>query len=100
MPELNEENIIKRIPPHDDEAEESVLGSMLVNQEVVAEASQFITGDDFYNRYNVFIHYDRGFWDVKPDEHDYIEQQILRVLVARYNQSRHPVYDKMLKDGN
>ncbi len=36
MPDLNEENVIRRVAPHDNEAEESVLGSLLVNQEMVA----------------------------------------------------------------
>lgn len=51
MPDLNEENVIRRVAPHDNEAEESVLGSLLVNQEMVAQAAEYITGEDFYNRY-------------------------------------------------
>lgn len=46
----NEENIIKRIRPHNDEAEISVIGSMLIDNNAVSIAAEIITGDDFYNR--------------------------------------------------
>ncbi|MCR5304049.1 MAG: replicative DNA helicase [Lachnospiraceae bacterium] len=51
MPDLNEENILKKIPPHDTEAEGAVLGAMLVSRDAIAQASEYITGEDFYNRY-------------------------------------------------
>ncbi|MBQ0058725.1 MAG: replicative DNA helicase [Lachnospiraceae bacterium] len=43
-----EESVIKRIPPHSQEAEQSVLGSMLMNADAITQASEVITKDDFY----------------------------------------------------
>ena len=43
-----EEALIKRILPHSVEAERSVLGSMLMDQEAVQTVSELITRDDFY----------------------------------------------------
>lgn len=43
-----EENNIKRIPPHSVEAEQSVLGSMLMDRDAIAVASEVLRGDDFY----------------------------------------------------
>ena len=45
-----EENILKRILPHSIEAEESVIGSMIIDSEAIAVASEIITGEDFYSR--------------------------------------------------
>ena len=49
MPAM-EENIIKRILPHSVEAEQSVIGSMIMDREAIVAASELITGEDFYNR--------------------------------------------------
>lgn len=45
-----EENILKRILPHSIEAEQSVIGSMIMDQEAISTASELITGEDFYSR--------------------------------------------------
>ncbi len=45
-----EENVIKRILPHSMEAEQSVVGSMLMDREAIVVASELIGGEDFYNR--------------------------------------------------
>ena len=45
-----EENVIKRILPHSVEAEQSVIGSMIMDREAIVVASELITGEDFYNR--------------------------------------------------
>lgn len=39
---------LSRIPPHSMEAEQSVLGSMLLDKESVAAATDFLRGEDFY----------------------------------------------------
>ena len=45
-----EEAIIKRVLPHSVEAEQSVIGSMMIDNEAINIASELITGDDFYNK--------------------------------------------------
>lgn len=40
---------VERIPPHNDEAERSVLGAVLLEKEVFFEISEIITADDFYS---------------------------------------------------
>ncbi len=45
-----EENVIKRILPHSVEAEQSVIGSMIMDREAIVVASEAITADDFYNK--------------------------------------------------
>ncbi len=45
-----EEAILKRILPHSVEAEQSVIGSMIMDREAIVVASESITGDDFYNK--------------------------------------------------
>ena len=49
MPTM-EENVIKRILPHSIEAEQSVIGSMLMDREAIVVASELISGEDFYNK--------------------------------------------------
>ena len=44
----NIEAAMKRIPPHSIEAEQAVLGAMLMNKDAVQVASEMLTGDDFY----------------------------------------------------
>ena len=45
-----EEAVIKRVMPHSIEAEQSVIGSMLMDREAVMTASEILTGEDFYQR--------------------------------------------------
>ena len=45
-----EENVLKRILPHSIEAEQSVIGSMIMDREAIVVASELITGEDFYNK--------------------------------------------------
>ena len=45
-----EEAIIKRVLPHSIEAEQSVIGSMMIDREAIVVASELITGEDFYNK--------------------------------------------------
>lgn len=50
MPQPMEEALLKRILPHSIEAEQSVIGSMIMDREAIVVASEIITGDDFYSR--------------------------------------------------
>ena len=50
-----EEALIKRIPPHSLEAEQSVIGAMLLDRDAILVASEILTSDDFYQ--NNFSHY-------------------------------------------
>lgn len=45
-----EEAVVKRILPHSTEAEQSVIGSMLMGRDVIMTASEILTKDDFYHR--------------------------------------------------
>ena len=46
---MADENTIKRIPPHDMNAERSVIGSMLMDRDAISEVSAILTKEDFYN---------------------------------------------------
>lgn len=51
-----DETVIKRIMPNNQEAEEAVIGSMLLDQEAVVLASEKLKENDFYNtRYRVLF---------------------------------------------
>ena len=45
-----EEALLKRVLPHSIEAEQSVIGSMVMDAEAIVLASEIISGDDFYNK--------------------------------------------------
>ena len=49
MPDIDEA-ILKRVLPHSVEAEQSVIGSMLMDREAITVASEQISGDDFYGK--------------------------------------------------
>ena len=49
MPELDEA-IIKRVLPHSIEAEQSVIGAMIMDKEAITIASEQINGEDFYGK--------------------------------------------------
>ena len=58
-----EEAVLKRVLPHSLEAEQSVIGSMLMDREAIVVASELIYGEDFYNKqygnktnHNVALH--------------------------------------------
>ena len=43
-----DEALIKRVLPHSIEAEQAVIGAMLMDKEAVLTSSEIISGDDFY----------------------------------------------------
>ena len=43
-----DEALIKKVPPHNIEAEKSVIGSMLLDKDAITTASEIITDEDFY----------------------------------------------------
>lgn len=45
-----EEALVKRVLPHSIEAEQSVIGSMLMNREAIIAASEIVAADEFYQR--------------------------------------------------
>lgn len=45
-----EETLLKRVLPHSIEAEQSVIGSMILDREAITIASEIIVPDDFYNK--------------------------------------------------
>ena len=45
-----EEALIKRVMPHDEEAERSVIGAVLLDNEKIMTVSEIITGEDFYQK--------------------------------------------------
>ena len=47
---MPEENVIQRTMPNSLEAEQSVVGAMLIDKDAIQIASEMISGDDFYNR--------------------------------------------------
>lgn len=45
-----DDGLIKKIPPHNVEAEKSVIGSMIMDEDAVVAASEILTEEDFYGR--------------------------------------------------
>lgn len=45
-----EESVIKRVQPHSIEAEQAVIGSMLLDQEAIVAAAEILVPQDFYAR--------------------------------------------------
>ena len=51
-----EESLMKRVLPHSAEAEQSVIGSMLMDKEAIIAASEIVTASDFYqNQYGIMF---------------------------------------------
>ena len=45
-----DEAVLKRVLPHSIEAEQSVIGAMLMDREAITIASEQINGEDFYGK--------------------------------------------------
>ena len=45
-----DEALLKRVLPHSIEAEQSVIGSMIMDREAITVASEIISGEDFYGK--------------------------------------------------
>ncbi|MBR4513570.1 MAG: replicative DNA helicase [Lachnospiraceae bacterium] len=43
-----DEQIIKKVMPHNKEAEQSVIGAMLMDRDVISDTADLLTGEDFY----------------------------------------------------
>ena len=51
-----DENLMKRVLPHSIEAEQSVIGSMLMDRDAIIAASEIVTADEFYqHQYGVMF---------------------------------------------
>lgn len=48
-------DLIQRVPPNNKEAEQSVLGSILLRPEALIEALEYVTADSFYQHAHQFI---------------------------------------------
>lgn len=46
---------LEKMPPHNLEAEESLLGAMLISRDAIAEAQEIVRADDFYREANTKI---------------------------------------------
>ena len=44
-----EEALIKRVLPHSIEAEQAVIGAMLMDKEAILTSSEIISGEDFFH---------------------------------------------------
>ena len=49
---MPDQELIKRILPHDQAAEQSVIGSMIMDPEAIALAQKYLSRDDFYQKSN------------------------------------------------
>ena len=47
---------LQKIPPHDEEAEQAVIGSMLTDRDAVISAIEVLKPDDFYREDNKTIY--------------------------------------------
>lgn len=45
---MNDDALIKKIMPHNMEAEQSVIGSVLLDNEAMDAVADLLTGEDFY----------------------------------------------------
>ena len=46
----NNENILTRVVPHSQEAEQSVIGAMLRDKDAVSTAAEMLRPEDFYQK--------------------------------------------------
>ena len=73
-----EEALIKRILPNSLEAEQSVIGSMIMDREAILVASEILTGEDFYqNQYGIIF-------DAMVEQ-DRLRRKIFRRISAVWN---------------
>lgn len=54
--------MIERIPPHNEEAERSVLGAVMLNKDILSEVLEEVSADDFYNESHREIF--RAIWEL------------------------------------
>jgi len=52
---MEEEAVVKRILPHSPEAEQSVIGSMIMDKDAITTASELLLAEDFYQKQNGII---------------------------------------------
>ena len=50
---------IDRLPPHNLEAEQSMLGSLLIDRDAIIRVASAVKADDFYSSANGAIYQDR-----------------------------------------
>lgn len=51
-----DEALIKKVLPHNVEAEQSVIGSMIMDRDAIITASEILTGEDFYQHQNGILY--------------------------------------------
>ena len=58
--------MIDRLPPQSLEAEQSVLGAILIDRDAVIEVAEFLRPEDFYRQANGRVYAARILWE-KPN---------------------------------
>lgn len=76
-----------KIPPHNEEAEQSVLGAILIDKDAISAVSQIISIKDFYNATNALI------YDVMLVLYE--EQKPIDVLTVTTALKKKKLYDKV-----
>ncbi len=74
-----------KMVPHSREAEEAVIGAVLINPEAYYDVAQFLSADDFY------IHRNRWIWDTFVSLHDRNEAIDLVTVTEELDQKGHLV---------
>jgi len=72
-----------KMVPHSREAEEAVIGAVLINPEAYYDVAQFLSADDFY------IHRNRWIWDTFVSLHDRNEAIDLVTVTEELDQKGH-----------
>ena len=49
---MPDENLVPRVPPHSEDAEQSVIGATLLDDKAVELAAEHLKAEDFYNLRN------------------------------------------------
>lgn len=52
---MEDDVLIKKIMPHNLEAERSVIGAILMDNELMAQATELLSGEDFYSKQNGLV---------------------------------------------
>ena len=77
------ENSVKRILPHDNNAERSIIGSMLMDPDAISDVSGILIKEDFYNaQYGILFEAIRSLHDEGKSVDEVILAERLRSMGA------------------
>ena len=82
------DEVVKRVMPHSNEAEQAVIGSMLMDPKAISVAGETISADDFYQKNYAELF--KAMMTLSSGPVNQLQRDMLLCSISRRRRRKHP----------